>query len=344
MAQYVPGNRLADAQWFNYGNLLMQSTDFDEVRASVADVFKPHRLTVTGHANELHSRLHHTRWGNLSLNLLDYGSEVIIEPDQLEDFFLLQIPLQGQAGIECGGQEFISSPLAASLVSPTLALRMRWGEACPQAILRIERTVLERHAQRHFGDAARGALEFAPEFALTSPQGQCVMQLLPLLAEIMSTEAHPLRNPLAFEQFESTLLNALIYGQPNSVRNSMTRERRPLAPFYVRRVEEYIRAHLQEPLTIERLAEFGNVSPSTLFAAFKHCHGVTPMVFVRQLRLERVRMDLIGAEAGNGPGRSSVTDIALKWGFAHLGRFSMEYKRAFGESPSESLRTRRETI
>ncbi|MBB5470287.1 hypothetical protein HDG32_006437 [Paraburkholderia sp. CI2] len=41
-------------------------------------------------------------------------------------------------------------------MSPTLALRMRWGEACPQAILRIERDVLERHAQRHFGDAARG--------------------------------------------------------------------------------------------------------------------------------------------------------------------------------------------
>ncbi|MGF6415636.1 hypothetical protein OKW37_007395 [Paraburkholderia sp. MM5482-R2] len=80
------------------------------------------------------------------------------------------------------------------------------------------------------------------------------MQLLPMLAEIMSTEAHPLRYPLAFEQFESTLLNALIYGQPNSVGSGMTRERRPLAPFYVRRVEEYIRAHLQEPLTIERLS------------------------------------------------------------------------------------------
>ncbi|MGF6637771.1 hypothetical protein OKW38_001337 [Paraburkholderia sp. MM5496-R1] len=61
--------------------------------------------------------------------------------------------------------------LAGSLVSPTLALRMRWGEACPQAIPRIERDVLERHARRHFGDAAGGAIEFEPEFALTSAQG-----------------------------------------------------------------------------------------------------------------------------------------------------------------------------
>ncbi|ACR32379.1 AraC family transcriptional regulator [Burkholderia glumae] len=342
MAHCLAGNRLADAPWFNCGNLLMQSTDLDEVRASVADVLKPHRLTVAGGASALHGRLHHTRWGNLSLNLLDYGSEVIIEPDRLEDFFLLQVPLQGQAEIECGGQRFVSSPSTASLVSPSLALRMRWGEACPQAILRIERSAMERHAQRHFGEAARGPIEFAPEFDLTSPQGQCLMQLLPVLAEIMSTEAHPLRHALAFEQFESTLLNALIYGQPNSARNDKARERRPLAPTCVRRVEEYIRTHLQEPLTIEQLAEFGNVSASTLFAAFKHYHGVTPMAFVRQLRLERVRRDLIGADAMHGTGRPSVTDIALKWGFAHLGRFAMEYKRAFGESPSASLRMRRE--
>nr|WP_244145181.1 hypothetical protein [Paraburkholderia tuberum] len=56
-------------------------------------------------------------------------------------------------------------------MSPTLALRMRWGEARPRAILRIERDVFERHAQRHFGDAAGGTIEFEPEFALTSAQG-----------------------------------------------------------------------------------------------------------------------------------------------------------------------------
>ncbi|RQS71927.1 AraC family transcriptional regulator [Burkholderia sp. Bp8963] len=338
MAHFSGTGWLAEAACFNQGNLLLKSNDFDEVRARVGDVFKPHRLMLTGHSRELHSCLHHARCGDLSLNLLDYGSEVSIEPGPLENFFLLQIPLRGQAEIVCGSKHFISSPGTASLISPTLSLKMRWGDACPQAILRIERAVLERHAARHFGDDRRSPIEFDPEFPLSSSQGACLTQLLPMLADVIATDAHPLRHPLAFEQLESTLLNILLYGHPNSARTGARRVPAALAPFYVRRAEEYIRAHLHESLTIERLAELAGVSPSTLFAGFRNRHGTTPMAYVRQLRLQHVRDELLSEQT---PGLASVTDIALKWGFAHLGRFSIEYKRAFGESPSATLRTRR---
>ncbi|MCA8111532.1 AraC family transcriptional regulator [Burkholderia cepacia] len=338
MAQFSGTGWLADTACFNHDNLLLQSNDVDEVRARVADVFKQHRLTPTGESRALHSCMHHARWGNLSLNLLDYGGGVSIEPGPLEHFFLLQIPLRGDAEIECGSARFVSSPGTASLISPTLPLKMRWGDACPQVIVRIEREVMERHAQRHFGDDRRAPVEFEPAFSLSSSQGACLAQLLPVLAGAIATDAHPLRHPLAFEPLESTLLNLLLHGHPNSARNGTRHLPVTLAPFYVRRVEDYIRAHLDEPLTIERLADLAGVSPSTLFAGFRHRHGITPMGFVRQLRLQRVREELLADES---PGLASVTDIALKWGFAHLGRFAIEYKRAFGESPSATLRMRR---
>ncbi|HKT62279.1 AraC family transcriptional regulator [Burkholderia sp. 22313] len=338
MGQFSGTGWLGDATCFNRDTLLLQSNDVDEVRARVADVFKPHRLTLTGDSHALHSRMHHARWGNLSLNLLDYGGEVSIEPGPLEHFYLLQMPLRGDAEIECGAARFVSSPDTASLLSPTLSLRMRWGEACPQVILRIEREVMERHARRHFGDDRRVPVEFEPEFSLASPQGACLAQMLPMLADAIATDGHPLRHPLAFEQLESTLLNLLLYGHPNTARNGTRAAPAPLAPFYVRRVEDYIRAHVDEPLTIERLAELAGVSPSTLFAGFRNRHGLTPMAFVRQLRLQHVRDELLDEAT---PGLASVTDIALKWGFAHLGRFAIDYKRAFGESPSATLRMRR---
>jgi AraC-like DNA-binding protein len=291
----------------------------------VADVFKPHRLTPTGAAHALHGCMHHARWGNLSLNLLDYGGQVAIEPGPLEHFYLLQIPLRGDAEIECGAARFVSSPDTASLLSPTLPVRMQWGDACPQVILRVEREVMERHARRHFGDEHRAPVEFEPEFSLASPQGACLAQMLPMLADAIATDGHPLRHPLAFEQLESTLLNLLLYGHPNSARNRARPAPAPLAPFYVRRVEEYIRAHLDEPLTIERLAELAGVSPSTLFAGFRNRHGSTPMAYLRQLRLQRARRIARRRDAG-----ARVGDGHRARGASHLGRFAIEYKRAFG--------------
>lgn len=334
----VDGHRLATAPCFNRDNLLMQSDDLEEVRAGVGRIFKPHGLELAGRSHSLHGRMHHARHGDLSLNLLDYGSEVTIDPGRLESFFLLQIPVHGGAEIECGNKRFVSSSLTASLLSPSLPLRMHWGDACPQVILKIERGTIEHHCEQHLGEGFRRPVEFEPELSLASAGGMCLMQLLPLLADALSFPDHPLRNPLAFSQFESTLINALIYGQPNSARAGLRNPVGALAPFFVRRVEEFIRANAHEPLTIERLAEHAGVSASTLFAGFRNYYGMSPMAYVRQLRLERVRAELLNMEASSA---SSITDVATKWGFAHLGRFSIDYKRHFGESPSTSLRCRR---
>ncbi|WP_233858325.1 AraC family transcriptional regulator [Paraburkholderia sp. HD33-4] len=328
-------NALVGAACFNSGTLLLESGDLDEVRACVGSVFKPHKLALLSASQSLQSRMYHARHGSLSLNLLHYGGDVRIDPERLDNFFLLQIPLSGGAEVECGDHRFDSTPNVASLVSPTLPLRMRWMD-CPQVVLRIEREAIEHHCARHFGTEERRVVEFEPAFDLTSPSSRCLLPLLPLLGSALSDPAHPLRHPLAYEQFVSTVLNALVYGQANTARDGVRSSRAPLAPFYVKRVEEYILTHLHEPLTIERLAEYSGVSASALFSGFRNCHGVSPMAWVRQLRLERVRDELRGATVEP----VSVTDVALKWGFAHLGRFAMEYKRAFGESPSVSLRSR----
>ena len=137
------------------------------------------------------------------------------------------------------------------------------------------------------------------------------------------------------KQFESSLLNALLYGQPHSLHGQLegTRERN-VSPYFIKRIEAYIAEHLHEPLSVETLAEHGGVSVRTLFAGFRTYRGTTPMHYLRDLRLERVNEELRSGRV------ESVTDTAYKWGFAHLGRFAQEYKRRYGESPSETRRFR----
>jgi len=74
----------------------------------------------------------------------------------------------------------------------------------------------------------------------------------------------------------------------------------------------------------------------TLFKQFESFRGISPMEYLRAARLERVREVLqSGQVTGN------ITDLATTWGFSHMGRFSTEYRKRFGERPSETLKRSR---
>ena len=82
------------------------------------------------------------------------------------------------------------------------------------------------------------------------------------------------------------------------------------------------------------VAEAAGMSARTLFREFRKRHGMSPMAFSKERRLEAAQRALLAAD----PRERSVTDIALDYGFCHFGRFSVEYKRAFQEAPSDTLR------
>jgi AraC-like DNA-binding protein len=107
----------------------------------------------------------------------------------------------------------------------------------------------------------------------------------------------------------------------------------PAVPRYVRVAQDYIHAHLGEPLPMAALTEQTGVSVSTLTRAFRHHHGMGPIAYVRRQRLLRARSELLRAEAVPG----IVTRVALGCGFAHLSRFAGAYLEMFGELPSETL-------
>ena len=109
-------------------------------------------------------------------------------------------------------------------------------------------------------------------------------------------------------------------------------EKDELAPD-LQRAAQYIDAHLDDLLTIGDVAAAAGVAGRTLHKHFHDEHGTSPMRYVRDCRFIQVRRALLQA----GP-QDSVTTIAVHWGFCHLGRFSVEYRKRYGETPSETLR------
>ena len=95
----------------------------------------------------------------------------------------------------------------------------------------------------------------------------------------------------------------------------------------------HIYDNLRRHITLEDLCRSAGVSARTLEYGFREFYDVGPMAYLRSVRLSRVRRALRSARRTG----VSVTKVARRWHFTHLGQFSRNYRLLFGESPSETL-------
>jgi len=100
-----------------------------------------------------------------------------------------------------------------------------------------------------------------------------------------------------------------------------------------RKARDFIDAHADEAPAIQDVCRAVGVSWRTLNYAFREIFGVTPKQYLQATRLHGARRELYQRAPA-----STVTDIANDWGFWHMGQFAADYKRQFGELPSETLR------
>jgi AraC family ethanolamine operon transcriptional activator len=141
------------------------------------------------------------------------------------------------------------------------------------------------------------------------------------------------------EQTETLLLDSILLALNQSTEvlsgDILEYKARQRAMQRVKRAREFIDASLQVgqvPSLVELCAHTG-ASARTLQYAFQEIMQMTPVAYLRILRLNRVRSALQTAVTIH----TTVTRVATHWGFLHLGEFARDYQRLFGERPSEIL-------
>jgi AraC family ethanolamine operon transcriptional activator len=102
----------------------------------------------------------------------------------------------------------------------------------------------------------------------------------------------------------------------------------------VRLAREYIHARLSEPLPLSDLCRHSGLKVRTLETGFQEITGLTPVAYIRSLRLNTVRRALHDVSAR----QRSISDIALDNGFWHLSQFATDYRKLFGETPTNTRR------
>lgn len=306
---------------------VLRSTRPDEIEDQVARRLRPHRLAPRPR-EALDCTLQHVPLGRISLARLCYGGRVTVRSEPLRDCYILGIPLSGAALYRQGAHSEIATGRTLTILGADEPFTIDFDAHFDQLLVRMDARAVEKVAIASFGAVPAQPLEFA--IRPGSPAWTCTVPVVQMLLANNQFLDNVWRSPHLAAHVEWLLISGLLR-VPS--RAPVPTEGQP-ASAGVRRAEEYIHEHVADVISVADIAAAAGMSSRSLFTMFKSERGITPMALVRSLRLERVHEELRQGR----PDSTTVTEVALRWGFGHLGEFSRTYAQRFGELPSQTLR------
>lgn len=295
--------------------------DWADVQRLVSVGYFPHRLRPLRAGSRPRLEFRTIRLGPVTIAHIDWGADVSVATEHAGAWGI-NVPVSGHMESTLAGDLADVGPGHATVHPPdTPTLIRRWTADCANLGVKIDREYLDRELARVFG---RPGLTLPFQVDLTAPAGQGWLEFVRTMAAQVHRNPAAYANRIAGEQLAGaiTTMFALVALPDQADDTAMLR------PRTVNRVMDAVRADPARPWTTAQMAEVAGVSVRRLQEGFREHVRRTPGEFLRDERLDRVRAEL----AADGP--ATVTDVALRWGFTHTGRFAADYRRRFGTSPS----------
>ncbi|WP_068276830.1 AraC family transcriptional regulator [Aldersonia kunmingensis] len=300
--------------------------DWEAAEHAVSDAYFPHVLRPAAAGSHPELNVASTQLGALRLARIGWGAEVSVVT-QHPGAYAINIPMRGHIESISGGHQVYSEPGKASVFAPdTEAVITRWTENCEIVGVKLDRDYLHRELSRVAG---RPGVQLPAQVDLSTPEGRSWLALLESVNTQLRGEGSLLQNPLVADQLAGAVTTAFLLAVlPEDDSGG------PIRPRIVKRVLDRIHEDPAQPWTAADMAEVAGVSVRRLQEAFREYVGVAPREYLLDVRLDRIHEEL----ATGDPVVTSVTDVALRWGITHTGRFAAAYRRRFGVAPSETLR------
>ena len=269
----------------------------------------------------------HKHFGSIDLGQIKYGADVTVLTDGLQACYHLQMMLNGNCLYAVQVHEYVLSAGELLLINPEDPVRLEYSYDCEKLILKIPRHVVEKACADSFFDVPVGGVRFAARH-----EPRCTENFSDLLSLICNEAESGVLLPATQEQYVGVVSGKML----SRLKSNVSMEPLTSSCETFERLLNHIESNLKQDITMDQLAAIGGKSVRTLYSLFERKTGLTPRLYIRQRRLEKVR------ECLRNPGSNmrNVTEVALDYGFLHLGHFSENYKNMFGELPSDTLRHR----
>ncbi|WP_167760153.1 helix-turn-helix domain-containing protein [Paraburkholderia pallida] len=252
--------------------------------------------------------------GAFSIAVVALGTAVSLEAVGDGDYAVMIACLEGSGEVEENGQVYPMLANRGYLACPRGVLRARFSRDSVRLVIRMETGLL-------------GALPLQRNmaFGVTNPALAPWFDYVQFLLSSRASIDAIGKDYGVRERVEALMVTLL---ERTALPAILDDQRQPSVSREVRRAEAFIRENLTKILSLEEIADAAGVSVRTLQASFKRHHDVSPMRYMRDLRLDVAREQILAG--------SSITDAAFDCGIPHAGRFAQYYRSRFGHLPSST--------
>lgn len=273
-----------------------------------------------------YAKLRFKEFGPLSILEYEAGEITTIRASKDTNAYFLHIILAGQSIGKSNNEERTLNTGDSILVMPGTRFESHNTKDCRKLIVKIPTDFLHQTARKFGYMSTKDPIQFehkANVFPMTGP-------LFNLLNDMLQQDKSTLYDRALIyycRLFNSAILTMFNSNFNQSPLTSLSLHRQ------VERVRNYVLDHITADIAIDELADVCKISRKSLYNLFEREAGLTPSAYVRRLKLESAY-----AELKNNERVRNVTQVALKYGFTNLGRFSAQYREQIGELPSQTLR------
>ena len=251
------------------------------------------------------------------------------------DFLSITIPFSGFLKIADGSGYSLYEPRSLHVADPDSELDLVTTSGSTTFVANIARDLFESVAAAH-GAFDRGSTLLPTARLRESNAANTLRAYLTWLHADLAAGGPTVQNPQTAIEAEN-LLAALIadaLAEPDGGDIQAVRRRPNRAG--LQKAEEFLASSLSTPVSLIDVARAADLSIRTLTRGFHDHHGIGPIAFLRILRLDAARQELMTTQTPD----VRVIDIAALYEMYHTGRFAADYRQRFGESPSMTLRRR----